>query len=194
MSNQEPGNTRFISEIIGSLFAPRATFKSIMEKPHLMKATALIIVIGVVAALASFNYSGTVPFLSVVGTWLINSALIHGFSSRLGGTGTLRSMLSLAGYASTPLLIQHLLRLIDSFIASPEALLQFTTTFQILSSTLPNALVNAALNVFNIFSIWSILLHVIATRENYNMPTGKSTVATLFPVIIVVIISAFGYA
>jgi hypothetical protein len=194
MSNREPGNTRFISEIAGSLFAPRATFKSIMEKPRLMKATALIIVIGVVATLASFNYTGTVPFLSVVGTWLISSALIHGLSSRLGGTGTLRSMLSLAGYASTPLLIQHLLRFIDSFIASPEALLQFTTTFQIFSSPLPNALVNAVLDVFNIFSIWSILLHVIATRENYNMSTRRSTVATLVSTIAVVIISAFRYA
>lgn len=224
MNERENKKSRFIREIIGCLTSPRSSFKSILEKPSLMKATALILVIAIVAAWASFNYMGKLPLtffaqrvfpgqgipvnpeqlrqasiimsavtalIGVFGTWLISSALIHGFSRTLRGKGSFKSMLTLAGYASAPLLIQQVLRLADSFMAGQEELLQLATSLQISAYPLLNSIANAAVDTFTIFRIWSIALLIIATRENYKMSTTRSTVATFLSLIIMVFVSVF---
>jgi len=214
MNRRENGRLSFIRDLVRCLISPQSSFRSILEKPSLMKATALILMIAIVAAWASFNYTGKLPpsffvdqrpgeianseqlrqasiiagamtaLIGVFGTWLISSALIHGFSSRLGGKGTFRSMLTLAGYASTPLLIQQVLRLADSFMVSEEAL-QLATSLQM------PAIAEATVGIFTIFGIWSMILLIIATRENYKMSTAKSTAATILSFIALIFISAF---
>lgn len=221
MNKIENGKMSFIKEIIGCLTSPQNSFRSILENPSLMKATALILMIAIVAAWASFNYTGKLPtsffvdqrpggivnpeqlrqasmtinatlgLISVFGTWLISSALIHGFSSRLGGKGTFKSMLTLAGYASTPLLIQQVLRLADSFTASKEGILQLATGFQISVYPLLNTIADAAMNVFTIFRLWSIVLLVVAIRENYKMSTVRSIVIVATSFILIALLSVF---
>jgi len=230
MNNREGGKVSFIKEIIGCLISPRSTFRSILEKPSLMKATALILVIAIVAAWASFNYAGKLPLTSlpqvpegqfpgqgssvnseqlrqawmvistmttVIGIfaiWFISSVLVHGFSRTLGGKGYFKNLLTLAGYASTPLFIQHVLRLVDSFMVSQEGLLQIATSLQISAYPLLNSIASAAVDIFTIFRVWSMVLLIIATRENYKISTTRATVATVATVlafIIVVFISAF---
>ncbi len=221
MNERESGKLSFIREIIGCLTSPRSSFRSILEKPSLMKATALILVIAIVAAWASFNYTGKFPpsffvdqrpggivnpeqlrqasmivnamvgLIGVFGTWLISSALIHGFSSPFGGKGTFKSMLTLAGYASTPFLIQQVLRLADSFTASQEEVLHLLTGFQISVYPLLNTIANAAMNIFTIFRLWSIVLLVVAIRENYKMSTARSIVIVATSFILIALLSMF---
>jgi len=221
MNNRESQKSSFIRDIIGCLISPRSSLKSILKKPSLKKATALILLIAIVAAWASFNYMSKLPLTSflnmededyfpgqgppvnpeqlrqasgimsamtaligVFATWLISSALIHGFSKTLRGKGSFRSMLTLAGYASAPLLIQQILRLADSFMISQEAL-QLATNLQM------SAIAEAAVDIFTIFGIWSMILLIIATRENYKMSTARSIVATALSSILIVFISTF---
>jgi len=214
MNKRESQKSSFIRDIIGCLTSPQSSFKSILEKPSLMKATALILVIAMVAAWASLNYTSKLPSLEgllpgqgipvnpeqlrpaltimsavtaltgIFGTWLASSALVHGFSRALRGKGTFKSMLTLAGYASIPLLIQHVLRLADSFMVSEEAL-QLATNLQI------PVIAEAAVGIFTIFGIWSMILLIIAARENYKISTAKSTAATILSFIVLIFISAF---
>ena len=214
MSEQKKRKSGFIGDIIGCLISPRRSFKSILEKPSLKKATALILVIAIIATLASFNYTSKLPSLEglfpgqgipvnleqlrpaltitsavvaligILGTWLISSVLIHGFSRSFGGKGAFKSMLTLAGYASIPLLIQHVLRLADSFMISQEAL-QLATNLQM------SVIAEAAVGIFTIFGIWSMILLIIAARENYKISTAKSTAATILSFIVLIFISAF---
>lgn len=201
MNEREKRKLGFIGIIIRWLISPRSSFRSILEKPSLMKATAVVLIIAILAAWASFNYRGKLPLTSspgqaliiieammtligVFATWLISSALIHGFSRALGGRGYFRSMLMLAGYASAPLLIQHAIRLADSFMVSQEALLQLATSLRL------NPIANAALDIFTIFRIWSIVLLLIAARENYKISTTKSIAATGLSFIVIMFISA----
>jgi hypothetical protein len=225
MNNRESQKSSFIRDIIGCLISPRSSLKSILKKPSLKKATALILLIAIVAAWASFNYMSKLPLTSflnmededyfpgqgppvnpeqlrqasgimsamtaligVFATWLISSALIHGFSKTLRGKGSFRSMLTLAGYASAPRLIQQILRLADSLVISQEAL-QLTATLQISANPLLNSIANAAVDIFTIFGIWSIVLLIIAARENYKMSTARSIVATALSFILIVFIS-----
>ena len=220
MSERENKQSGFIKDIVGCLISPRSSFKSILEKPSLKKATALILVIAIIAAWASFNYVRKLPLTSlpqgqgplvnpeqlrqmwmimstitaligIFGIWLISSAFIHGFSRVLGGKGYLKSMLTLVGYASVPLFIQHILRLVDSFMVSQEGLLQVGTSLQISVDPLLNSIANATVNIFTIFRLWSIVLLIIAARENYKMSTARSTAATVLSFIIVVFVSVF---
>jgi len=213
MNEREKRKLGFIGTIIRCLISPRSSFRSTLEKPSLMKATAVVLIIAILAAWASFNYRGKLPLTSspgqpgppppgqagqalmimeaimtligVFAIWLLSSALIHGFSRTLGGRGYFRSMLTLAGYASVPLLIQHAIRLVDSFMVGQEALLQLATSLRL------NPIANAALDIFTIFRIWSIVLLVIATRENYEISTKRSTVAAVLSFIVILFISAF---
>ena len=224
--NRKSQKLSFIREIVGCLISPRSSFKSVLEKPSLLKATTLILLIALVAALATFNYRGKLPvtyllqqrpgvlfprqgasvnpeqfhhalmfidammgLIGVFATWLISSALIHGFSSRLGEKGTFRSMLTLSGYASTPLLIQQILRLVDSFMVSQEELLQLATNFQLSADPLLNTLAKAAVNIFTIFRLWSIILLIIAIHENYRMSTIRSIIVVVLSFIIIVFVS-----
>ncbi|MDH5450072.1 MAG: YIP1 family protein [Candidatus Bathyarchaeota archaeon] len=218
MSEGENRKSGFIRDIIGCLTSPRGSFKSILEKPSLKKATVLILVIAIAAGWASFNYTGKLPLpdldqdqrpvglgqftqvivmmsammalIGVFGTWLLSSVLVHGIARPLGGKGTFRSMLTLAGYASTPLLIQHVLRLADSFMISQEAL-QLTASLQISVDPLLNSIANAAVGIFTIFRLWSIALLIIATHENYKMSTIRSTVPTVLSFVAVTFVSVF---
>jgi len=219
MNKIESRKLSFTREIIGCLTSPRSSFRSILESPSLMKATALILVIAIVSAWASFNYTGKLPtsffvdqqpggilnaqqlrqasmtinamlgLISIFGTWVIGSALIHGFSSPLGGKGTFKSMLTLAGYASTPLLIQQILRLADSITAGQDAVLQLVTGLQISAYPLLNTIANATMSTFTIFRLWSIVLFVVAIRENYKMSTARSIFAAAISFVLIAFLS-----
>ena len=220
MNERENKRSDFIRDIIGCLISPRSSLKSIMEKPSLKKATVLILVIAIVAAWASFNYREKLPLqlpvipgqgtpvgsgqftqvivimgalmalIGIFGTWLISSVLIHGISRPLGGKGAFKSMLTLAGYASVPLLLQHVLRLADSFMVSQEAL-QLTATLQISTDPLLNSIAGAVIDVFTIFRLWSIVLLIVAVRENYKISTVKSMVAVVLSYILIIFFSVF---
>lgn len=201
----------FIRQVIGCLKSPRSSFKSILEKPSLRMAAALIFVIAIIAAWASYNYMEKLPLtfpveaglvnpeqirqalmiisviVSLIGIfvgWFISSALLHAFSRSQGGKGTFRNMLTLVGYASTPLLIQNLLRLIDSFTVSQEELLGLIGTIQVSSQPFLNAIANIAIDTFTIFRLWSMALIVIALRENYKISTSKSIATVIVTYII----------
>jgi hypothetical protein len=228
MNNRERGKSGFIKQIIGCLTSPRSSFKSILEKASLKKATAVILLIAIVAALASSNYMSKLPqtyqpdqgqrglfpgqgnpvnpeqlrqalvtmtamtaLIGVFATWLISSALTYGFSRSLGGEGTFKSMLTLAGYASAPLLIQQILRLAHSFMISQEEVLQLVTSLRISAYPPLNIVANAFVDTFTIFRLWSIGLLIIAIRENYEISTARSVVATASSFIIIALISSF---
>lgn len=219
MSKRKGEESSFIGQVIGCLTSPRSSLKSILEKPILLRAAVLILVIAVIAAWASYNYTGKLPLASiseqetgpfagpgvsperirqasmivsvmiglfgVFGSWLISSAIIHVLSRRQGGRGTFRDMLTLAGYASTPLLIQHLLRLIDSFMVTEQGVLQLLGGAQVFNQPLLNAIANAAINTFSIFKLWSIALFVIVICENYGISTARSIVTVAATYIII---------
>ncbi|MFQ6065616.1 MAG: YIP1 family protein [Candidatus Bathyarchaeia archaeon] len=226
MNSRESAKLSFKREIVGCLTSPQSTFKSILKKPSLVKGTAQILVIAIVAAWASFNYMSKLPLtfftqqleeffpgevipvsseqirqasiimsavtalIGVFGTWFISSVLIHGFASVLRGKGSFKTMMTLVGYASTPLLIQQILRLAYSLLVGEEVL-QLVGGLHISAYRLLNMIGNAAVDTFTIFRLWSIVLLIIAASENYKISTVRSVVAAALSFILIVFISAF---
>ena len=75
-------------------------------------------------------------------------------------------------------------------MVSQEAL-QLTATLQISANPLLNSIANAAVDTFTIFGLWSIVLLIIAARENYKMSTARSIVAMALSYILIVFLSVF---
>ena len=128
--------------------------------------------------------------IGVFGTWLISSVFIHGFAKALKGSGSFNTILVLVGYASVPLLIQQLLRLVDSFVVSPEGALQLVG-FLVAAGPILNPIAGAATRIFTIFRMWSIILLVIAARDNYKLSTARSAVAVILSFVAISFISTF---
>ncbi|UCG45721.1 MAG: YIP1 family protein [Candidatus Bathyarchaeota archaeon] len=207
MNEDLGGRAMFMEELIGCFTSPRRTLKSILEKPRLIKATGIILAIALVAAVASFNYMSKLPsdslprqlplglleigsgfsaLIGIFGTWIISSTLTHSFAKLQRGNGSFTNFLTLAGYASLPLLIQQLLRLMDSYVINPEGVLQFAG-FQLSAGSI----VDVAASTFSIFRIWSMILLTIATRENYGISTAKSVICVALSFILIVFLSMF---
>ncbi|HID91443.1 TPA: YIP1 family protein [Candidatus Bathyarchaeota archaeon] len=215
-----PGAIGSVRQAMGCMLFRRESFRSIAERPSLLKAALIVLTIASLAAWASYNYVGKAPasafaplsptppvgpqphpvgprqppiapqqlrqflmlgaiagsFLSGLAGWVIMSVLFHILSRGLGGRGSLRGMLALTGYASTPFLIQQALRLLDSFLASEAEVARLMGTPMLSADPFLNAVVNNALEAVNFFGIWSSALLVLATRENYALPLRKSAV------------------
>ncbi|MCD6479234.1 YIP1 family protein [Candidatus Bathyarchaeota archaeon] len=103
--------------------------------------------------------------------WLLTSILIHLYTRALGGRGSLRRLMAKAGFASTPLLIQQLLRLIDSYTITGENLLELIASLQ---SWTPRILTHISL-----FQIWLLILLIIAASTNYRTSKRRAAASTL---------------
>jgi len=103
--------------------------------------------------------------------WLLTSILIHLYIRVLGGRGSLRGLMAKAGFASTPLLIQQLLRLIDSYTITRDRLLELAASLQ---SWTPRTLTH-----INLFQIWLLILLTIAASINYGTSKRRAAASTL---------------
>lgn len=227
MNESQDEESRFIRQVTEPLTSPRSSFRSILEKPNLSKAATLILLIAIIAAWASYNYTGKLPlntapeqettfppgpgaivspeqfrqasmivstiteFAGVFGGWLITSALVHGFAKIQKGKSNFRKMLTLAGYASIPLLIQHLLRLLDSFIVTEQEMLQLTARIQGSTQSFLDGVANKAIETFTIFQLWTMALLVIAIHENYKISTLRSIVVAGLSYTLIIFLKVF---
>ena len=114
--------------------------------------------------IAIFLIVGT-PFISLI-SLVIMSGVFHLFARLLKGKGDFAGLISASGFANFP-----------SALATPFGLL----------GLMGNGIGSKLYSLISFpFTIWVIVLQVIAIRENYKLSTGRS-VATLFiPLIILV--------
>jgi len=202
MSEKKGERMILLRQIIECIISPRSTFRSLLDESSLRNSILLVSTIAIIATLASYNYMGKLPqsqmiifplmrLIGIFSSWLISSSLLHVFSRVQGGKSSLRNMLILAGFASTPFLIQNTLRLIDSLTINPEQVLQLMIRSQIFENQFLNSVLNSALNKFSIFWLWSLSLQVIALQENYKISRTRSIFTVIITFIIMVLISTF---
>jgi len=185
----------FIGSIIGVFTSPRSTFGSIDEK-DLRKSIIVILLISLVSAAASIIYmpkintslpntgtvgpmgnfrsiilmiSGLSGFFGVIISWILTSSLIYAIAKLSGGHGTLKEFYAQTGFAYSPYLIQHLLRLIDA--------LTFNASLGI--PTIGNRFINAFIGTFNVFWLINIILLTIAVSVNQKIGVRKAAIITL---------------
>jgi hypothetical protein len=190
-----------LRQIIECIIAPRSAFRSLLKESNLRYSILLLSTIAIIATLATYIYLEKLQYLitifpiikliSVFSSWLISSSLLHIFTRVQEGKSSMRNMLILSAFTSTPLLIQHTLRLIDSLTINPEQVLHLMTWSQIFENRFLNTALNSALNKLSIFWLWSIYLQVIALQENYKISKTRSIITVIVTFIIMILISTF---
>lgn len=212
------GKRGFLSQAWGCIASPRKALESI-QAGDLWKGAILILIMASASAWAGFIYASKRPIelpsftgfgqaidleafrrnvmtifalrdgLGVVFGWLISSLLLHLFASLLG-KGSLRRMLALTGFASIPLGFQQILRLLDAYTISKEAILSINAG-QALSLTLAARLGGEALATFTVFGLWAFALTIVAASINYNAATKKAAVTVISAYLLLILLRLF---
>jgi len=128
--------------------------------------------------------------LSAVAGWLVLSVVLHLSASMLAGKGSLRRMLALTGFASIPLILQQLLRVIDAYTISGQALLSVAAA-KTSGQPLISRLLNEAFAVFTVFGLWTFALTIVAVSVNYRVSIKRATFASAFAYLVFILLRLF---
>ena len=175
----------FARKLVGVFTHPRSTFEAITEKDLTrgFALVLLVAIVGALASaqyiskmdLSSLPRIGLLPGadasslrggslgiatgvitgIRTVTGWLIPALIIYVIAKLSTGEGGLKRLLAQTGFASTPLLIQHVLRLIDAY-AMQGSLSNDLSQTETLITGLSQRIINQALNSLNLFSLVAI--------------------------------------
>jgi hypothetical protein len=111
--------------------------------------------------------------------WLILSGLLRLGSTLLGGRGSMRGALSVAGWASLPFLVRDLLRIVFMLLAGHVIVSPGLSGFANGTIFLAKILEQA-----DIFFVWNVILLIIGFSLADGLPKNKATVGVLAVVLI----------
>ena len=215
MSEEKIG---FIETVSGVLRKPSVTFPHIQEG-DLMKGLIIVLVTAVLAGVSTMTYmnkipmevllsslnnanvdassiQGTVGIFSAIGVivavlagWALSTLLFHALSNLIGGAGDMKRFFATTGFASTPLLIKQIIRMVDSFTISQDAAIGFFLANRDIGNKLLTGLMGA--NLLNIFGLATLYLTINAIDVNYGLGKGKSLVLALIPPIVSLAMTLF---
>lgn len=180
------------------LFEPRAYAD--ISHVRIWNAVAIVLTTAVLTAWANLRYAGLLglqlfPSLRVAVTivlvfafWLSLTIMLHFYSRVLSLKGSVQSASKLLAFASLPLLLQQLLRLLDTIYASKGEAVLLSRPLSISLNQPVNILLNSLLAVFTVFGCWAFILLVIAVRNNYGTSYVKSAIVALLTFVTVAII------
>lgn len=202
----------FARKLVGVFTHPRSTFEAITEK-DLTRGFALVLLVAIVGALASAQYIskmdlsslprigllpgadasslrgslgiaiGVITGIRTVTGWLIPALIIYVIAKLSTGEGGLKRLFAQTGFASTPLLIQHVLRLIDAY-AMQGSLRNDLFQTETLIMGLSQRIINQALNSLNLFSLVAISLTIVAASVTFRSSKKKMAMITVVSYVI----------
>ena len=212
MSDEKPG---FIGQLTGVLYKPREIFSTV-DEGDLMKGLLVMMVMVVFAAYSSMLYLNKIPLsvlspqlegvdtsqlggsmglfagigsaISIIIGWIASTLLMHGLGKLSGGSGSMKRMFALHGFASLPSLFNQLLRVVDASIMDSDSIVGYFLAAQNLGKFL-TAFVGA--NLFNIWGLATIGLLMLAVEENYELSRTRSIIIVLVPSLIYFSINFF---
>ena len=128
--------------------------------------------------------------LKVITGWLVTAVLLHIFANLLAGKGSLKRLLAQMGFASIPLVIQQVLRLIDALTISKETVLGIMAS-RSFGRTLALRFMNGMLTTFTVFGIWATILTIIAVSINYESSNRRAATATILAYLVLIVVRLF---
>jgi len=153
----------------------------------LMKGAAIVVASGIFAGGAAYaaassmdtllgEMAGMVKIISFVSAivmtllgWVISTLIYHAVSHLAGGKGDRNRMFALTGYASTPALVQQILRFINYWFLGQT------------TATSVGGVAEVFLSTFNVFALIGLVLVTLAIKSNYKLTGRKAALIALIP-------------
>jgi hypothetical protein len=212
MSDEKPG---FIGQLTGVLYRPREIFRTVDES-DITRGLIVMIVMVLLAAYSSTLYMSKIPLsvlspqlegmdtsqfegtmgifagigagLTIIVGWIASTLLMHGMGKLSGGSGSLKRMFALHGFASLPGLFNQLIRVADAYMIDSTTLTGYFLASRDLAKLLR---VFIGANLFNIWGLATIGLLVLAAEENYGVSRGRALLIVMAPSIVYLLINYF---
>jgi hypothetical protein len=212
MSDEKPG---FIGQLTGVLYRPREIFSTVDES-DITRGLIVMIVMVLLAAYSSTLYMSKIPLsvlspqlegmdtsqfegtmgifagigagLTIIVGWIASTLLMHGMGKLSGGSGSLKRMFALHGFASLPGLFNQLIRVADAYMIDSTTLTGYFLASRDLAKLLR---VFIGANLFNIWGLATIGLLVLAAEENYGVSRGRALLIVMAPSIVYLLINYF---
>lgn len=133
--------------------------------------------------------SGIGVGVSILLGWILSTLLMHGLSHLLGGQGSLRRFFAIHGLAASPFLLNYLARIIDSYLISQGAAINYFLLNRGIESRLFKAVLD--MNLLNVFGLYSLILVVVGLQENYELSRSKAFLIGLSPWLLYFVLNFF---
>jgi hypothetical protein len=136
------------------------------------------------------------PFIAIGGVlgsvtrWLVPSILVLFVANIWVGKGSSKRMLAMTGFASSPRIIQQILRVIDAYTISAADITALTAT-RAAATGLLGRLANQAFTVFNLFGVLTIILTAITVSVNYEAAPRKAAMVTVLAYVVYTVLRVF---
>jgi hypothetical protein len=198
----------FIGLVVGTLRSPQLTLEQI-NQDYLLKSLIIIVVLAILNMVSASIYISKIPIelyipqigqagvdvsmvsqsfgtisaiMGIVRTtysYVLPVLLIHIIATLTGGQGTLKRTFTLNGFASIPLIIQQLFRVVDSLVTSAKSL----TSYQLYMLEINGRLLKilASMNIFTVFGIATLVLIGYGIAVNYGTSRRKGLIIASVP-------------
>jgi hypothetical protein len=176
------------------LFNPDLFFSEKLKEDVDLKYPALIVlVISIILILTTSLTSNGRSLLYIIGSgivntylgWIFVTSIFYMISLIFGGNGSFKRTLEFVGYAQIPVIFGHLINLIvhfimrDSYYTSPaDPKLYLKSYIGLLTS---NHLLQSAIIIGFIFSLWSLYTNVYAVMHARNLSKRKAILTVAIP-------------
>lgn len=117
--------------------------------------------------------------------WVLVAGLLHLGSTLLGGRGSMQSALTIAAWASLPIAVRDLLRVVYMLTAGHAIGSPGLSGFAASAGILPQLLAR-----LDIFVIWSVILLVVGFAIADGLPRGKAVFGVVTVMLLVILAQA----
>ncbi len=211
--SEKPG---FIGQFLGVLYKPREIFKTV-DEGDLTKAIVIALLMVALATYSTMTYMAKIPLdvlapqlqgvdagpiagsmgtisgiaagVSLLVGWVITGLVLHLMGKFSGGDGSMKRYFALYGFASVPLLLNQVMRVVDASVVDSSSLIGYFVTYRDLSNKLVRALIGA--NLMNIWALAGIALVSLSLEENYKVGGGRAVTIALLPSVVMFALNYF---
>ena len=128
--------------------------------------------------------------LGAFNRWIFPNLLVLLAAKILVGEGSSKRALAMTGFAHAPMVVQHLLRVVDAYrITSPQ--LAAIVSSSLVATGLIGRVLIQALNVFTVFGVATVALTVFAVSTNYRTSRKRAAAVTVSSYIVYVLLRTF---
>jgi len=129
-------------------------------------------------------YSGLGAAVTILAGWAISTIIMHGLSNLVGGRGSIKRFFAMHGFAAAPHALNYVLRTVDAYVSSSQALVAYYTANREISLKLLRAVLGT--NMLTVFGVAGLVYVTYALAENYSLDRRRASLIALVPVLMYV--------
>lgn len=128
--------------------------------------------------------------LGAFNRWIFPNLLVLLAAKILVGQGSSKRAIAMTGFAYTPMVAQHLLRVVDAYRITSPQLAVIVSSRLVATGLIGKALIQA-LNVFTVFGVATVALTVFAISTNYGTTRKRAAAVTVSAYVAYVLLRTF---